>query len=150
MFDQFVDEGDKYVGAVEKPNTADPIPEDAPVEEPDHDEASDMGSIDSDDSNEEEETVMDDQKSTKKKKLPKFPKFKEDTDMENPIFRLGQIFNNNTIFKQAVKEHAIREGRKIRFMQNELGRVRAVCTFGKCPWKIFASKFDKKNQLNSK
>ena len=133
MFDEFVDEGDEYVGAPEKPNAADPILEDAPIEEPDHEEASDMGSIDSDGSNKEDETVVDEQKFKSKKKLPKFRKFRKDTDMENPIFRLGQIFNSNIVFKQAVKEHAIREGRKIRFMQNEPDIVRAVCTFGKCP-----------------
>ena len=43
-----------------------------------------------------------------------------------------------------MNEHAIREGWKIKFIQNEPTRVRTACTFAKCPWKIFASKFDKK------
>ena len=133
MFDQFFDEGVEYVGEPDKLNVAYPTPKDVPVEEPNHEEALDMGSTDSDDSNEEDETVVDERKSKSKKKLPKFPKFKEDTDMTNPIFRLEQIFNSNTIFKQALKKHAIREGRKIRFMQNEPGRVRVVYTFCKCP-----------------
>ncbi|KAL5538016.1 hypothetical protein UlMin_045504 [Ulmus minor] len=102
-----------------------------------------MGSIGSDDSNKEEEDPIPEQASKPKKKLPKFPKFREETNLKNPIFKLGQIFTSNTVFKQAVKEHAIREGRRIRFTHNEPGRVRAVCTFGSCPWKIFASRFEK-------
>ena len=43
-----------------------------------------------------------------------------------------------------MREHAIKEERMIKFIQNEPTRVRAACTFGKCPWKIFASKFDNK------
>ncbi|KAL5573319.1 hypothetical protein UlMin_022916 [Ulmus minor] len=84
----------------------------------DSDYEEDDRTFDHDYSNEEDETFVDDQKSKSKKKLPKFPKFKEDTDMANPMFRLGQIFNSNIVFKQAVKEHAIREGRKIRFIMN--------------------------------
>ncbi|KAK9267728.1 hypothetical protein L1049_010161 [Liquidambar formosana] len=63
---------------------------------------------------------------------PKYPEFHEERDMENPQLCLGQIFSSAAIFRAALREHCIKEGRDFRFKKNESTRVTTI--FGVRPF----------------
>ncbi|XP_039166588.1 uncharacterized protein LOC104417970 [Eucalyptus grandis] len=42
------------------------------------------------------------------------PEFNAEVDMENPVFKLGMCFSNAEEFRKAVRNHAIKNGRKVR------------------------------------
>ena len=70
-------------------------------------------------------------------KRHKYPEFNQRTDLENPTFKVGMVFPSTKVFKEAVKEHAIKSGKEIKFVKNDSLRVRVVC--GKtCNWVILA------------
>ncbi|KAH7836032.1 hypothetical protein Vadar_032154 [Vaccinium darrowii] len=45
--------------------------------------------------------------------------FNEKTDMENPIFKVGMEFKTHAVFREAVKEHAIKWGKEIKFLKSD-------------------------------
>ncbi|RYR56674.1 hypothetical protein Ahy_A05g022357 [Arachis hypogaea] len=57
-------------------------------------------------------------------------------------FQVVLEFKSLSQFKEAVKEHALLNGRDIRFRKNDKVRCRVVCKErkGKCKWVCFASK----------
>ncbi|KAK9287670.1 hypothetical protein L1049_016108 [Liquidambar formosana] len=57
---------------------------------------------------------------------PRYLEFHEDRDMENPQLCLGQLFSSTAVFRAALREHCIKEGRDFRFKKNESTRVTAV------------------------
>ncbi|XP_062104108.1 uncharacterized protein LOC133815269 [Humulus lupulus] len=79
---------------------------------------------------------------TKKTKLPQLTEFKADVDIEKPVFKLGLVFSSGAVFKQAVREYAIMNGKDISFKKNDPHRVRVVCRGVNYPWVCFASKID--------
>ncbi|XP_048134001.1 uncharacterized protein LOC115749150 [Rhodamnia argentea] len=46
------------------------------------------------------------------------PEFNADVDMENPTFKLGMCFSNAKEFREAIKNYAIKNGRRVRFAKN--------------------------------
>ncbi|GAB2268041.1 hypothetical protein Dimus_038694 [Dionaea muscipula] len=68
----------------------------------------------------------------------KNPIFNEKTDFDNPMFCVGMEFKTHELFRDAVKEYAIKWGKNIRFTENDTKKVRAVCKEG-CPWMCYAS-----------
>ncbi|VVA36027.1 PREDICTED: LOC110753160 [Prunus dulcis] len=50
-----------------------------------------------------------------KRKLPKFDDFRHDTDLSNPIFKLGLRFSNVYVFRKAVRIYLVFNRRKIKF-----------------------------------
>ena len=64
--------------------------------------------------------------------------FNEKIDMIKPIFKVGMIFRDSHLFKQAVKKHAIIERRPISNVRNFGVKVKYVCE-APCRWKIYAS-----------
>lgn len=107
--------------------------------ESDYGESDELLSGDSS-SNDDEDTG----KHMKKKRLPKFPQFNAQTDMNNPRFIVGMEFGSGALFKEAVREHSIKTSRPIRFMHNTTKRVRAVCKKKNkgCPWVVYATKLE--------
>jgi len=77
------------------------------------------------------------------------PEFNAKVDMENPVFKLGMCFSNAEEFKKAVRNHAIKNGRKVRFVKNTHNKLRAVCSDG-CDWLIYASKVQREHTLQVK
>ncbi|CAL8994396.1 unnamed protein product [Prunus brigantina] len=78
----------------------------------------------------------------RKRKLPKFDDFRPDTDLSNPIFKLGLRFPNVYVFRKAVRNYSVFNRRKIKFSKNDKDKVKAVCDGiknGKCPWFVYAS-----------
>ncbi|KAF4400221.1 hypothetical protein G4B88_019430 [Cannabis sativa] len=78
----------------------------------------------------------------KKEKLPKLPEFRPETDMGKAIFDLGLSFASGKLFKQAIREYALREGKDIFFKKNDPHRVRAQCKGVNCRWMCYAFKID--------
>ncbi|KAI8569475.1 hypothetical protein RHMOL_Rhmol02G0282000 [Rhododendron molle] len=76
----------------------------------------------------------------RKQKKKKHAIFNEEADILNPVFSVGMEFKTHEIFRDAVKEHSIKLGKKIKFKKSDRAKVCAVCE-GKedCPWYIYAS-----------
>ncbi|KAF4393841.1 hypothetical protein F8388_018332 [Cannabis sativa] len=62
--------------------------------------------------------------------------------MGKAIFDLGLSFASGKLFKQAIREYALREGKDIFFKKNDPHRVRAQCKGVNCRWMCYASKID--------
>ncbi|RYR15692.1 hypothetical protein Ahy_B04g072597 isoform A [Arachis hypogaea] len=75
----------------------------------------------------------------KKRRFSKYNKAEMNREYE---FQVGLEFKSLSQFKEAVKEHALLNGRDIRFRKNDKVRCRVVCKGrkGKCKWICFASK----------
>ena len=58
-----------------------------------------------------------------KKRLPNFQEFKEATNMINPSLKLCLTFKTAHIFKEAIREYAIRAGKDVYFKKNDTDRV---------------------------
>ncbi|KAH7853549.1 hypothetical protein Vadar_003839 [Vaccinium darrowii] len=58
--------------------------------------------------------------------------------MANPVFMVGMEFKSHSLFRDAVKEYAIKHGKSIKFLKSDREKVRAVCKKG-CPWECYAS-----------
>ncbi|KAI9168814.1 hypothetical protein LWI28_002328 [Acer negundo] len=69
------------------------------------------------------------------------------TDLRTVNLKVGQIFGNAKVFKEAAREHAIKQGRSIWFPCNEKFRVQGVCKckLDSCSWSIWASCYEKNN-----
>ncbi|XP_058198332.1 uncharacterized protein LOC131313848 [Rhododendron vialii] len=81
----------------------------------------------------------DDDNNTKKIKEHQFKKFRIEHDNENLKFEVGMKFSSAADFKVAVKQHAIKNQRNVKFVKNDKTRVRARCQTG-CPWEMYAHK----------
>lgn len=79
------------------------------------------------------------QKAHIKKKLPRFQEFREEIDMRHVILKLGMSFPSSHVFKQAIRQQAIKEGKDVYFKKNEAQRVRAACKNSHCKWVCYAS-----------
>ncbi|XP_030475933.2 uncharacterized protein LOC115693102 [Syzygium oleosum] len=77
------------------------------------------------------------------------PEFNAEVDMENLVFKLGMFFSNAKEFREAVRNHAIKNGRRVRFTKNTSKKLRAVCSNG-CDWLIYASKVQREHTLQVK
>lgn len=80
--------------------------------------------------------------SSKRVRRKKYKLFNEQTDMDNPQFLVGMEFKTHSLFRDAVKEHEIKNGKVIIFLKSDRSKVRAVCKGGKrrsCPWVIYAA-----------
>ncbi|XP_008221758.1 PREDICTED: uncharacterized protein LOC103321711 [Prunus mume] len=78
----------------------------------------------------------------RKRKLPKFNDFKPETDLSNPIFKLGLRFSSVYVFRKAVINYSIFNRKNIKFSKNDKDKIRAVCDGtknGKYPWFVYAS-----------
>ncbi|KAH7859402.1 hypothetical protein Vadar_000654 [Vaccinium darrowii] len=64
--------------------------------------------------------------------------FNDQTNKENPVFIVDMEFKSHSQFRDAVKEYAIKHGKKIKFLKSDREKVRAVCKKG-CPWECYAS-----------
>ncbi|KAH7859911.1 hypothetical protein Vadar_007022 [Vaccinium darrowii] len=104
---------------------------------------------DSDDgflSMDDEEEEGHDQTNTTKKSV-----FRLLEGREEPVFCNGMIFKRRVQLAEAIRQHAILQGKDIKFLKNKTTRVRAVCSYKKftkeelkegkkeCPWLVYAS-----------
>lgn len=68
--------------------------------------------------------------------------FNEDVDLARPVFEAGMLFKSSTIFRKAVKNHAIFERRPIENVKNYGRKVKYICQ-APCKWKVYASPYHK-------
>ncbi|XP_058183731.1 uncharacterized protein LOC131301443 [Rhododendron vialii] len=65
--------------------------------------------------------------------------FNSNIDMADPKFKVGMIFSTSKLFKDVVKEHAIKTAKAIKLVKIDSRRVRAACK-KPCQWSLLASK----------
>jgi len=72
---------------------------------------------------------------------PKYDKFNVEAEITKDFkFSVGMEFSSPQQFKDAVREHNLLNGRKIKFTCNDKKRVKAFCNINqKCGYTIFAS-----------
>ncbi|KAK1553267.1 hypothetical protein Q3G72_031866 [Acer saccharum] len=73
----------------------------------------------------------------------RYHEFTPKCDMQNLVFRLGMEFGSADVFRKAVRAHAIKHRRLVKFKKNDRDkdrdRDRAVCKAECCKWFVFAS-----------
>ncbi|KAI9192607.1 hypothetical protein LWI28_025396 [Acer negundo] len=74
-----------------------------------------------------------------------FEQFNMEPNFRTVKLKVGQIFGNAKLFKEAVREYAIKQGRSIWFPCNEKSQVQGVCKckLDSCPWLVWASCYEK-------
>ncbi|WVZ24227.1 hypothetical protein V8G54_002771 [Vigna mungo] len=72
-------------------------------------------------------------------KKDKFQKYRQDYMNKSFKFELGMEFCSLKEFKNALMEHIVLNGKEVKFVKNDLNRVRAICK-NKCGFLIMASK----------
>ncbi|WVZ21257.1 hypothetical protein V8G54_008579 [Vigna mungo] len=82
-------------------------------------------------------------------KRSKFKKFRQDDMNKDFRFSLGMEFGSLKEFKNALMEHSVLNGKEIKFVKNDLTRVRAKCK-KKCGFLIMASKVGGKETFRVK
>ncbi|WVY93826.1 hypothetical protein V8G54_032914 [Vigna mungo] len=82
-------------------------------------------------------------------KRGKFKKFRQDDMNKDFRFSLGMEFGSLKEFKNALMEHSVLNGKEIKFVKNDLTRVRADCK-KKCGFVIMASKVGGKETFRVK
>ncbi|KAH7842481.1 hypothetical protein Vadar_005799 [Vaccinium darrowii] len=104
-----------------------------------HDEHADLADLD-DTSDDSDELVSlgseSDSDGGGKKQKNKYPVFDEHADMLNLVFSVGMEFKTHEIFTDAVKEHAIKFGKKIKFVKIEKQKVSGICLAKGCPFSL--------------
>lgn len=86
-------------------------------------------------------------------KRKKFPQYHKEDMREDFKFKIGMEFKSLNQFKVAVRDHAIRNGRQIRFEKNDGVRCRVECkkkSENKCPWLMLCSKVGGKHTFSIK
>ncbi|XP_050277691.1 uncharacterized protein LOC126719148 [Quercus robur] len=83
---------------------------------------------DSDDKSEDDnKTHVGDEKEQKKEQVRKFPMFKPVAKAEHIYFEKDMLFTTPKQFKEAITNYTVSGGWGIKFVKNDLQRVRAVC-----------------------
>ncbi|KAK0582394.1 hypothetical protein LWI29_025116 [Acer saccharum] len=90
---------------------------------------------------------MDRKRDLKKTKVfnSNFEFFDENSNLRNINLRVGQGFSMGKVFKDVVKDYAIKNGRSILFSCNKPKRVQGVCKMREngCPWSVWGSRYEK-------
>ncbi|RYR46922.1 hypothetical protein Ahy_A07g032786 [Arachis hypogaea] len=75
-------------------------------------------------------------------KKRRYPKYNEAEMNRKYVFKVGLEFKSLGQFKDAIREHALLNGRDIRYIKNDKVRCKVGCRGkkGKCRWMAFASK----------
>ncbi|KAL0014667.1 hypothetical protein SO802_001736 [Lithocarpus litseifolius] len=106
---------------------------------------------DSDDKSEgDNSTHVGDEREQKEEQERKFPVFKPVAKAEHIYFEKDMMFTTPKQFKEAITDYAVHGGWGIRFIKNDLQRVRAVCQEG-CKFVAYLTKLprEKSYQLRT-
>ncbi|KAL3831093.1 hypothetical protein ACJIZ3_019895 [Penstemon smallii] len=71
--------------------------------------------------------------------MHKHPHFRAGETMKNRELVVCMKFDNIKVYRQALKDWAVRQGYELEFVKNERKRVTAVCKADGCNWRIHAS-----------
>ncbi|KAL0409367.1 UNVERIFIED_CONTAM: hypothetical protein Sradi_1871100 [Sesamum radiatum] len=78
------------------------------------------------------------------------PIFNKRMDVEDPKFELGMCFSDTATLRQAIRQHAIVNGRDVTFTINDRHKVQAKCKHETCSWLIYASKVQNEDTMQVK
>uniref|UniRef100_K3ZLZ1 Uncharacterized protein n=1 Tax=Setaria italica TaxID=4555 RepID=K3ZLZ1_SETIT len=67
-------------------------------------------------------------------------------DIQNPIFKVGILFESVELLRKAIIEYSLKKRVDIKILRNERKRIRAHCAEG-CPWNLYASHDSRANGL---
>ncbi|KAK7361174.1 hypothetical protein VNO77_03220 [Canavalia gladiata] len=70
---------------------------------------------------------------------PKYPIFRKEDMCKTFKFELGMEFKSLKDFKEAIQEHSVLNGKQIKFVKNDVVRVRVICSKS-CEFKALCSK----------
>ncbi|RYR61888.1 hypothetical protein Ahy_A04g019133 [Arachis hypogaea] len=70
----------------------------------------------------------------------KFPIFRNGARFGELQLQVGMKFNTKYVFREAVREYTIQEGRRIKFKKNDNIRCKAMCKVKECAWVVYASR----------
>ncbi|KAK1591219.1 hypothetical protein Q3G72_004098 [Acer saccharum] len=72
-----------------------------------------------------------------------FHEFNPRYDLQDPIFRVGMEFGSADLFRKAIRAHAVKHRRVVKFKKNDPNRVRAVCMGEEqvCKFKMITEKY---------
>ena len=65
--------------------------------------------------------------------------FNPEVDMNNPVFRIGMLFSTVFIFRDAIRAHAMKNRRAVKFDFNDKNKIKASCKLPDCQSMIYAS-----------
>ena len=68
----------------------------------------------------------------------KEPEFNVQTDMRKPKLKKGMKFPNSKVFREALREYAIKKPVDIKFKLNEKKKISVYC-INECGWRCYAS-----------
>ncbi|KAH7864581.1 hypothetical protein Vadar_031205 [Vaccinium darrowii] len=127
LFDANVDKDIEWTGVSQKKNVGSDLLDDC-FHESDSEEENSSDGLRSLDSSSDEDI----------RKRPKFREYRPVIGKQEPIIEEEMIFKNRAQCVEAIRQHAILNGKEITFEKNESDRVRAKCAHP-CPWKILVS-----------
>ena len=100
---------------------------------------------DSDDKSEDDNrTHVGDEREPKEEQVRKFPVFKPVAKAEHVYFEKDMLFTTPKQFKAAITDYAVHGGWGIKFVKNDLQRVRAVCQ-ERCKFVAYLTKVPKES-----
>ncbi|KAL4333121.1 hypothetical protein GQ457_07G008980 [Hibiscus cannabinus] len=82
------------------------------------------------------------------KKKQRFTEFNSATDMDNPELKMGMIFADREVLREAIKNYSLQNKYKIRLKFNDKRRVKAVCKPG-CPWVVWGARLNPHDPLDN-
>ncbi|KAK8543725.1 hypothetical protein V6N13_025896 [Hibiscus sabdariffa] len=83
-----------------------------------------------------------------KRKKQRFTEFNSATDMDNPELKVGMVFADREVLKEAIKNYSLQNKYKIRLKFNDKRRVKAVCKPG-CPWVVWGARLNPHDPLDN-
>ncbi|KAH7847412.1 hypothetical protein Vadar_025791 [Vaccinium darrowii] len=119
LYETFVEDDAQFMGLGNSSKKTTNTVEEGPVENEEI-----ILSDDYYDTEDENPYISSDDDNTKVKEHP-LKKFRCEVHMEDPPFEMGMKFASTTVFKDAIKQHAIKHRRNVKFVKNDKLRVRA-------------------------
>ncbi|KAL4271437.1 hypothetical protein GQ457_13G024100 [Hibiscus cannabinus] len=83
-----------------------------------------------------------------KKKKQRFTEFNSATDLDNPELKVGMVFSDRDVLKDAIKNYSLQIMYTIRLKFNDKRRVKAVCKPG-CPWVVWGARLNPHDPLDN-
>ncbi|KAL6550084.1 hypothetical protein OROMI_020572 [Orobanche minor] len=71
-----------------------------------------------------------------------FPLFNQRTDMNDPKFEVGLVFESNTVLRSAIRSHSIKYQKELDWERNDSNRIVVKCLGQSCPWRLQANALD--------
>ncbi|KAK2654694.1 hypothetical protein Ddye_014550 [Dipteronia dyeriana] len=69
----------------------------------------------------------------------RYHEFNPSRDMQDPKFVIGMEFGSADVFRNAIRAHAVKNMRDVRFKKNDPNRIRAICENEGCKWFVYGS-----------